>query len=1036
MRYGVRYEPLRNAAGTSARHDITRGTPVGRGVGFVVMRTHPLQRRLLCEDLVRLRLPEEGRRYAASQRRGRIDPNPHQIDAVVFALRRIPEGGCILADEVGLGKTIEAGLVLSQLLAEGVRRILVIVPKALVGQWKAELFDLFGIDAREVLVDPDTLRGEGVFLAHRDLAGGERGAPLLWATDPFELVVIDEAHEVFAGLYKRFGRDGAYDNQSRQAQTAHRVRELVTRHRASVLLLTATPIQNALTELWGLVQFVEPTQSLLGRLPTFREIFCDGNDRVLAPGQGGELRRRLGGIMHRTLRRQAEAFLTVPFVRRRARLVRYAMSDAQRALYLDVTKWLLDPEHLAFSGHNGRLVLLGFLRRMSSSLPAFAVSLDRVAARLRETLGLGDAALAPVVTELARDREDEAEAGPEPAPEAAEPASAPPDAPARPSARLAEELRAVEAFAARARAISDDAKARCLVEVVRQVGERAARGEGTGKLVVFTESLTTQDHLRALLVGAGVPDGDITVFRGHNDGPRAQEALAVWEREVASRFTGTPPGRDVALRLALVHEFRTRSRVFLSTEAGAKGLNLQFCETLVNYDLPWNPQRIEQRIGRVHRYGQTRDVTVVNFLAEGNEADKLLFEILSRKLELFGTVLGESDVVLHEASATSPELLVSAVGFDLEAQVARIYGTARSVAEVEDRIRAIGQTFEERRGEVEDEQARVTDLIETRLDDTVQQVFRRYQASLARELADLDRDLDRVLRGYLAAADVPHTRTEGEGVVRYRIGPSARLPAGYADGAVVRAGGSDAEEGEILHLGHPLVAAAVREAREACGALRRVRFSAPEGDWPEALRPLVGRRGRLVWTRVAYRGLEPVDHLLAVAVLEGDEEPLAEPALQALLRLDIGDLGEAAPLDIEERALADAAEARVLADQAVAGEAEQQRFERMLGQLDRYLADQALVLERRRESTREQAEKLERRLAAEVGLAARAQRQSELEQARKELARLDARIDALLAGEDDHYRAWVARLHERRYEPPRIERLLEVDFRIGGRGES
>src|SRR4029077_12383742 len=108
---------------------------------------HPLKRRLLAEELTRLRRADEQRRYAASQRRGRIDPNPHQIDAVVFALKGIPEGGCILADEVGLGKTIEAGLIIAQLLAEGMRRILLIVPKSLLGQWGAELYNLFGIQA-------------------------------------------------------------------------------------------------------------------------------------------------------------------------------------------------------------------------------------------------------------------------------------------------------------------------------------------------------------------------------------------------------------------------------------------------------------------------------------------------------------------------------------------------------------------------------------------------------------------------------------------------------------------------------------------------------------------------------------------------------------------------------------------------------------------------------------------------------------------------------------------------------------------------
>src|SRR5215831_18811549 len=111
---------------------------------------HPIHRRRLAEQLVRLRRADEEERYAASQRQGRIDPNPHQIDAVIFALKRVTEGGCILADEVGLGKTIEAGLVISQLRAEGsASRVLLIVPKPLLGQWQDELYRLFGIQAKE-----------------------------------------------------------------------------------------------------------------------------------------------------------------------------------------------------------------------------------------------------------------------------------------------------------------------------------------------------------------------------------------------------------------------------------------------------------------------------------------------------------------------------------------------------------------------------------------------------------------------------------------------------------------------------------------------------------------------------------------------------------------------------------------------------------------------------------------------------------------------------------------------------------------------
>jgi len=246
---------------------------------------HPLKRRLLAEEFVRLGRADEPRRFVASQRRGRIDPNPHQIDAVVFALRRIPQGGCILADEVGLGKTIEAGLVIAQLLAEGIRRVLLIVPKSLVGQWQTELYSLFGIETREGRFDPEAFAGDGVFLVHREFAGGDKGSPLLRASDPFDLVVIDEAHEVFAGIYKRFDKEGNYKTDSDEAQMADRVRSLVQASGTPipVLLLTATPIQNSLAELWGLVQYVEPTGLLLGKLPTFREIFWTAKTGTWCP---------------------------------------------------------------------------------------------------------------------------------------------------------------------------------------------------------------------------------------------------------------------------------------------------------------------------------------------------------------------------------------------------------------------------------------------------------------------------------------------------------------------------------------------------------------------------------------------------------------------------------------------------------------------------------------------------------------------------------------------------------------------------------
>src|SRR3954464_11493141 len=210
---------------------------------------HPIQRRYLAEQLVRLRRADEQQRYAAAQRQGRIDPNPHQIDAVIFALKRIPEGGCILADEVGLGKTIEAGLIIAQLLAEGAAsRVLLIVPKPLLGQWQDELFRLFGIQAVEGRMEPGAFAEEGVFLVGREAAGSERGSAILREVDPFDLCVIDEAHEVFANIYRRYDKDGIYNAESTEARMADRIRGFL--RQSPVLLLTATPIQNNLTELW------------------------------------------------------------------------------------------------------------------------------------------------------------------------------------------------------------------------------------------------------------------------------------------------------------------------------------------------------------------------------------------------------------------------------------------------------------------------------------------------------------------------------------------------------------------------------------------------------------------------------------------------------------------------------------------------------------------------------------------------------------------------------------------------------------------
>ena len=334
---------------------------------------HPIQRRYLAERLVRLRRADEKQRYAAAQRQGRVDPNPHQIDAVIFALKRIPEGGCILADEVGLGKTIEAGLVIAQLRSEGAAaRVLLVVPKPLLGQWQDELYRLFAIQAAEGRAEPGGFSGPGVFLVGREAAGSDRGADVLRQSEPFDLCVIDEAHEVFANIYRRFDKHGDYRVDSPEARIADRVRSFL--RQTPVLLLTATPIQNNLAELWGLIQYVEPTGTLLGNLRTFRDIFCDGDDRTPVKGQDDELRRRIERVVKRTLRRQANDFLERPFVARCAQIFEYSMTPKEKLLYDKVTAYLLEPQLFAFRGNQRQLLLIGFHRLMGSSVAALTAA--------------------------------------------------------------------------------------------------------------------------------------------------------------------------------------------------------------------------------------------------------------------------------------------------------------------------------------------------------------------------------------------------------------------------------------------------------------------------------------------------------------------------------------------------------------------------------------------------------------------------------------------------------------------------------------
>lgn len=945
----------------------------------------------------------------ASQRSARIDPNPHQIEAVIFALQRIPKGGCILADEVGLGKTIEAGLTLSQLLAEGASRILLLTPKPLLGQWRDELLALFGITAREGAAEETGFEGPGVFIAGREYAGSEVGAAAIGGSGKFDLCVIDEAHEIFAGIYRRYDRQGGLRDGSRYARTAARVKQALLG--TPMLLLTATPIQNTLTEMWGLVQYVEPTGTLLGDLGTFRSVFCDGDDRRVRPGQDDELKRRLATVCQRTLRRQAQTFMAKAFTQRTARLFEYSMSPDEAQLYDDVTEYLLDPKTLAFRGTHRRLLLIGFHRRMGSSVVALADSLQAVADRLRRKLAGSTDTL----------RLFEADLDDDDAPQ--RPAAQDEEVPEHPEPELVAEMKRVQALADRAGALPIDSKA----EQLRVAVERAmARPDGSGKVVIFTEALLTQTYIKRVLVEGGiVAPGAVTLFRGQNTGPEVAAALQRWESEVGARMPkDAQPSRSVAVRLALVHEFATKTAVFVATEAGAKGLNLQFCDTVINYDLPWNPQRIEQRIGRCHRYGQARDVTVINFINRDNEAQRLTFDILSRKLELFGTVLDASDAVLHQAVAPTSTALVGALASDFEAQLADVYDKARSPQEIAAGMAELQARVGDVKDDYEQTHARTAGLIETRFDATVRAAFKDIEEELPAALAALDAELEGVLIRYLDAAAIAYSANRDEDGVTVEIGADPRLPPALRDGVRVRVGEGVPEQGEPLHVGHALVRAALDESRAATVGRQRVCVRAANLEADEAA--TAGATGRIAVVRMQALGFEPVTELLPVVLLDGTPQPFFGPRARAWVLAAVADADPsvASPVD----ALEDAADEAIFVAGGDLEAREHQRFEETLAQIERSVDDRVLALRRIRQGVlARQVEAVGRRDAA-VGPGPRTRAEQELAAIETELEGLDAQALRLLGRDDSEYKTWRSRAYVRRYTPPSYERILDVEF--------
>jgi ERCC4-related helicase len=668
--------------------------------------TTPYHARFFAHELTRQHGPGDGDRLSMALFDACVDLNPHQIDAAAFALRNPLSKGVLLADEVGLGKTIEAGLVLCQYWAERKRRLLVICPASLRKQWSLELEEKFNIP--NVILDARTYRQaqsngnpnpfftDRVVVTSLNFASTMRGEI---RAVPFDLAVIDEAHKL----------RNAYRPSNKIGQN---IKWAVEERRK--LLLTATPLQNSLLELFGLATVLD--DMIFGDVNGFRSQYAANGSDTTA------LRERLQHFCQRTLRRQVIEY--IQYTERRPLTFKFHPTDDEQKLYEAVSEYLKRENTFAFPKRQRHLTALILRKLLASSSHAVANTLETMKNRLgqlRDGLNVPD----QIAEDLIENEEIEEDLLDEILGDTEEEADEPQDD--KPSRQALEaEISELTRYAQWALSIGIDTKSRSLQKALEVGFAEMAKMGANRKALIFTESRRTQEYLRNFLEANGY-GGQIVLFNGTNADPQSRQIIDRWIEANAGtgRVTGS---RTVDSRTALIEHFRDNATIMIATEAASEGVNLQFCSLVLNYDLPWNPQRIEQRIGRCHRYGQKHDVVVINFLNERNEADRRVHELLSEKFNLFNGVFGASDEVLGSIES----------GVDFERRVLAIYQQCRSTDEIDAAFKQLQTEMEE--------------SIKVRMDDTRKVLLEQFDEDvhgrLKMRLSDARTNLDRIGRLY------------------------------------------------------------------------------------------------------------------------------------------------------------------------------------------------------------------------------------------------------------------------------------------------
>lgn len=657
--------------------------------------------RYLVEKMMLNHYGDDFNRISKTIYNSKINLNPHQINAALFAFKSPTSKGVMLCDEVGLGKTIEAGIVIAQYWYERKRKILIITPSSLMNQWSDELEQKFNLDT--VIINAKSIQ-EGEFLGNNpfDKKNKIMITSYYYASKyntmiksvNLDLVIIDEAHKLRNIL-----------NNSIVAQNI-----ALGISDTKKILLTATPLQNNLLELFGLMSIID--NGIFGDKEMFQEVYIKNFD-----DNKYELKERISNYLYRTLRSDVAYYIKYP--KRITQTFKFEPSQEEQRVYELITE--LIKSNPTFGTGKAQTIFTSIILRklLSSSTVAVIGTLKSIESRLISYIKNGYFEDEIFENEEFFDEDYdlfEEEANNDFTLKDVE-----------------EELLKIKEIIALAEKIDIDQKTYKLLEAIKSIFSNINIDNRSKKILIFTESRRTQDYLYKFILEN--TDYKTIIYNGENSSTNTVEIYKKWLEKNPYKSSNN---RQTDIKTALIEYFKEEAEIMIATEAGAEGLNLQFCSVVINYDMPWNPQRVEQRIGRVHRYGQNHDVIVVNFLNESNVIDLRVYELLSNKFHLFDEVFGSSDEVLGRFDNA----------FNFERKIFEIYKNSRTPEEINESFKELQSIYED---DINVELEKTEELLLQNFD---QDLFNNFEAikGIAKDsITELENDFLRICKTALSS---------------------------------------------------------------------------------------------------------------------------------------------------------------------------------------------------------------------------------------------------------------------------------------------